>query len=56
VGVSLSLHLAVIYVPGMQRAFSTVPLRFSDWLTCAAAASSVVWLRELYKLVSRITR
>jgi P-type Ca2+ transporter type 2C len=51
VALSLILHVAVIYVPFLQSAFDTVPLRASDWLTCVLVASSVIWLRELSKLV-----
>jgi magnesium-transporting ATPase (P-type) len=51
VALSLLLQVAVIYVPFLQRAFDTVPLRASDWLTCVLVASSVLWLRELSKAV-----
>jgi Ca2+-transporting ATPase len=50
---SLLLHTTVIYIPFMQQAFSTVSLGFEDWLWCAVVASSVLWLRELTKLVTR---
>jgi len=50
---SLLLQAAVIYVPFLQQAFSTVALGARDWLVCAAVASSVLWLRELSKLVIR---
>ena len=50
---SLLLHVAVIYVPFLQQAFSTMPLAGGDWLVCVAVASSVLWLRELTKLISR---
>ena len=50
---SLVLQAAVIYVPFLQHAFSTVPLGAGDWLLCAAVASSVLWLRELSKLFVR---
>jgi len=53
VALSLGLHLLVIYVPFLQQAFSTVPLAASDWLMCVGVASSVLWLRELSKLVTR---
>jgi Ca2+-transporting ATPase len=53
VALSLVLQLAVIYVPFLQSAFSTVPLRAGDWLTCVLVASSVLWLRELAKAVRR---
>jgi Ca2+-transporting ATPase len=47
---SLLLQMAVIYIPLLQQAFSTVSLSVGDWLRCAAVASSVLWLRELSKL------
>ncbi len=50
---SLLLQIAVIYVPFLQQAFSTVSLNPSDWLLCAAVASSALWLRELSKIVIR---
>jgi Ca2+-transporting ATPase len=51
---SLILHLAVTTVPFMQNAFSTVSLSAGDWLRCAAVASSVLWLRELSKVGTRM--
>jgi Ca2+-transporting ATPase len=54
VGLSLLLHVAVLYVPVLQEAFSTTGLSLSDWLICAAVASSVLWVRELSKLVTRM--
>ena len=53
--VSLVLQAAVLYIPFLQHAFSTVSLSFGDWLRCAAVASSVLWLRELSKIVTRAT-
>jgi P-type Ca2+ transporter type 2C len=50
---SLALQAAVVYVPFLQSAFSTVALSARDWLVCAAVASSVLWVRELSKLWSR---
>jgi P-type Ca2+ transporter type 2C len=52
---ALVLQVAVVYVPLLQHAFATVSLRFGDWLCCAAVASSVLWLRELSKIVIRTT-
>ena len=49
---SLLLQIAVIYTPFLQQAFSTTSLSFVDWLLCAAVASSVLWLRELGRLIS----
>ena len=53
--VSLVLQAAVVYLPFLQQAFSTVGLSVGDWLRCAAVASSVLWLRELSKVVTRTT-
>ena len=50
---SLSLQVLVLYLPPLQRAFGTVPLSAGDWLRCLAVASSVLWLREIDKLVTR---
>jgi Ca2+-transporting ATPase len=47
------LQLAVIYLPGMQRAFGTVALGAGDWLLCAGIAASVIVARELEKLLRR---
>ena len=52
---SVTLQIAVVYVPVLQRAFSTVPLAPRDWPICAAVASSVLWVMELKKLVGRAT-
>jgi magnesium-transporting ATPase (P-type) len=55
IGMSLALHLAVIYLPFMQQAFSTVRMSFADWMKCLLAASSVLWFRELHKALIRRT-
>jgi hypothetical protein len=47
------LPAAVVYVPFLQEAFSTSGLDARDWLLCAAVASSVLWLRELSKVITR---
>ena len=38
----------------LQKAFSTVGLSAGDWLFCAAVASSVLWVRELGKMIIRM--
>lgn len=50
-GLSLGLHVLVIYVPFLQQAFSTVELTLGDWLRCTAVASSGLVLREVSKMV-----
>ena len=53
VGLSVALHAAVLYTPFLQKAFSTSGLSAGDWARCAIVASSVLWLRELSKAVTR---
>jgi Ca2+-transporting ATPase len=53
---SLFLQGAVVYLPFMQPAFSTVALSADDWLRCIAVASSVLWLRELSKLLTSLVK
>jgi Ca2+-transporting ATPase len=50
---SLFLQAAVIYIPFLQQAFSTVDLSAGDWLFCVGVASSVLWLREITKLIGQ---
>jgi Ca2+-transporting ATPase len=50
---SVLLQFLVVYTPFLQRAFGTVPLSGRDWLICVAVASSVLWLREMSKLIDR---
>jgi Ca2+-transporting ATPase len=56
VGLTVLLQIAVVYVPFLQLAFSTVSLAPSDWLRCVVIASTVLWARELSKLVLRLGR
>ena len=54
IALSLALQLVVLYVPALQQAFGTTGLSGGDWLRCVTVASSVLWLRELTKLMARI--
>lgn len=56
IALAVGLQAAVIYLPFLQKAFSTVNLSLGDWLRCVAVASSVLWLRELSKLVVRVSK
>jgi P-type Ca2+ transporter type 2C len=49
IAAGLALQAAVIYLPGLQRAFGTVALGAADWLICAGVASTVVFAREAGK-------
>ena len=51
--ISVVLQIAVIYLPFLQTAFSTVPLTALDWAVCVVVGSTVLWLRELVKVVQR---
>ena len=53
VGLSLVLQVLVVHLPFLNEAFSTVPLSLSEWLTCLAIASLVLWAEEARKLVIR---
>jgi Ca2+-transporting ATPase len=53
IALSVVLQIAVVYTPILQQAFSTAALAPSDWLRCVAVASSVLWFRELEKLLRR---
>lgn len=53
VALSVLLQLVVIYVPFLQQAFDTVPMQWGDWLLCTLVSSSVLWLREIGKLLGR---
>mgnify|MGYP001183367039 FL=1 len=54
IALSVVLQALVIYVPPLQKAFSTTALTFTDWIYCAAVASSVLWLRELSKTLKQL--
>jgi P-type Ca2+ transporter type 2C len=53
IGGSVALQVLVVYVPFLQNAFGTVPLSARDWLLSVAVASSVLWLREASKFLTR---
>jgi len=53
VGVSIGLQIGVIYLPFLHQPFGTVPLSLTDWVVCIAVGSTVLWLRELLKLMQR---
>ena len=54
VGLSLALHMAVVYTPVLQAAFSTTSLSAGDWVRCTMAASCVLWIREGHKALRRM--
>ncbi len=56
IGGSIVLQVGVVYAPFLQRAFGTTGLSSEDWLMSAGVASSVLWLREVSKLIARVQR
>jgi Ca2+-transporting ATPase len=48
-GLSLVLHLIVLYIPFLNVAFGTVPLLPSEWLLCGGIASSLLLATEILK-------
>ncbi|HKT79112.1 MAG TPA: cation-translocating P-type ATPase [Vicinamibacterales bacterium] len=54
IGGSIALQVLVVYAPYLQSAFGTVGLSVADWVFCIAVASSVLWLREVSKLVAPV--
>jgi P-type Ca2+ transporter type 2C len=55
IALSVLLQLLILYVPPMQRAFGTAGLSAADWVRCTAAASVVLWVREVSKMFDRLT-
>ena len=53
---SVALQVAVVHMAWLNQAFGTVPLSAAQWATCVAMASSVLWAREVVKLVRRVLR
>jgi Ca2+-transporting ATPase len=49
-----ALQLAVIYIPSMNAIFHTVPIPLREALAIGAAASIVLWVQEVPKLVARL--
>ena len=53
IALSVVLQIAVVNVGFLNVAFGTVPLEMSQWLTCVAMASLVLWVGELRKWLAR---
>lgn len=49
----LLLQVAVTHVGFMQSLFDTTSLSMSEWGVCIAVASSILWVEEIRKLISR---
>jgi Ca2+-transporting ATPase len=49
ISLSIILHFVVLYTPGLQKAFHTVPLGWTDWMICIGIGSTVLILGEITK-------
>jgi Ca2+-transporting ATPase len=49
IALGVAMQFAVLYLPGMQKAFGTYPLTLEDWAFCIAAAASVLVAIEIAK-------
>ncbi len=47
------LQVLVVHVPVLQVAFGTAPLDLAHWAVAVGAASLVLWVEELHKLLRR---
>ncbi len=50
----ITLQVGVTHWGPMQRLFDTTSITLNEWLVCVAVASSVLWLEEIRKLISRL--
>ena len=47
------LQVAVTHLGPLQRLFDTTTITVGDWVVCALVASSVLWVEETRKLITR---
>ena len=52
-GLGITLQFAVVYMPALNALFHTTPIPFGDYPAIIAAASLVLWVEELRKLLVR---
>jgi Ca2+-transporting ATPase len=52
----LGLQVAAVHAPPLQQLFGLAPLTLAQWLVCGAVASSILWLDEARKLITRLAR
>jgi Ca2+-transporting ATPase len=53
IATSVALQFLVVSLPALNIAFRTAPMSASDWASCVAMASIVLWVDELKKLIVR---
>ena len=56
IALSVGLHALVVYVPALQEAFDTLPMRPFDWLVSTLVASSVLVVVEVGKALGWLER
>ena len=56
VAFSALLQVAVIYVPFLNASFGTEPMSASQWGVALAAASAVLWVSEIRKLLGALLK
>ena len=54
--VVLLLQVAVTHFGPLQNLFDTASISGGQWLICIAVASSVLWVEEIRKVITRFTR
>jgi hypothetical protein len=53
VAIILIGQVAMVEVPGLQQFFNVTGLKFIDWVIIVIASSLVLWVRELWHLLTR---
>ena len=49
-------QIAMVEVPGMQKFFNVVGLKFQDWMIIIVGSSLVLWVREIWNQLKRLVR
>lgn len=45
------MHIAAMFIPGLNTVLGIAPMTFGEWLGIAAAAFSLIVFMEIYKLL-----
>jgi len=53
IGLSFSLHVSILYIPGLAQIFSVVPLTLDEWLAVFWFSFPVILIDEILKFFSR---
>eukprot|EP00127_Corallochytrium_limacisporum_P003416 Clim_evm44s149 gene=Clim_evmTU44s149 len=54
IALSMSLHMAILYVPFMNQVFAVVPLSYEQWQFVVAVSAPVIVLDEILKIFARM--